>query len=64
MAGKTTATAPATYWATTGVECGDWRCEAGHELVGYPDVLDIKGLLEIAAITTAPVVVEPEVTRG
>ena len=58
MAGKTTAT----YWATTGIECGDWRVEAGNELVGYPDVLDIKGLLQIAAITT--VIEKAEVTRG
>ena len=71
MDGKTTATAK--YWATTGIECGDWRVEAGNELVGYPEVLDIEGLLEIAAITAAspvkaeeiaPVIENAEVIHG
>jgi hypothetical protein len=44
---------PAVYFATVGIECEDWRCELGDELIGYPAALDIKGLKAAGAITTS-----------
>ena len=52
------------YFATVGIECEDWRCESGDELIGYPAALDIKGLRALGAITTGVPAEEVENVDG
>tara|TARA_R110000765_G_scaffold137239_2_gene236705 strand:+ start:2590 stop:2799 length:210 start_codon:yes stop_codon:yes gene_type:complete len=52
------------YFATVGIECEKWRCESGDELIGYPAILDIKGLEAAGAITTSEAPEEVEAVDG